>query len=177
MQRIHLRSCLVAAWLAIGCATPRSPPPPAASPPSASNLYVEGEAAPETEPGAVACKLRCEAPRMIPRVGPERDYTQREVDNATTVLTAMNGDLLACYKQRLRVNPKAHGYITADILVGSDGRVGKVGRTGGAILGDKTMACIVHRIQQGVFEPPHAGGNIHVQVPFSLEVVAADDET
>jgi hypothetical protein len=55
--------------------------------------------------------------------------------------------------------------------------VRKVETTGGAILGDKTMACVVHRIQQGVFEPPHAGGNIHVQVPFSLEVVAADDET
>jgi hypothetical protein len=114
---------------------------------------------------------------MIPRVAPEPDYTQHEIDNATNVLSSMSVDLLACYKQRLRVNPKAHGYITVDILVGDDGRVHKVDTTGGAILGDQTMACIVHRIQQGVFDPPHGGGNIHVQVPFSLEVVAEGDET
>ena len=114
---------------------------------------------------------------MIPRVAPEPNYTQREIDNATDVLSAMTGDLLACYKQRLRANPKAHGYITVDITVGSDGRVRKVDTTGGAILGDQTMACIVRRIQQGVFEPPHGGGNIHVQVPFSLEVVAVGEET
>jgi hypothetical protein len=129
-----------------------------------------------SESGRVECKLRCEAPRMIPRVAPEPDYTQHEIDNATDVLSSMNSDLLACYKQRLRVNPKAHGYITVDILVGSDGRVHKVDTTGGAILGDQTMTCIVHRIQQGVFDAPHGGGNIHVQMPFSLEVVA-DDET
>ena len=133
--------------------------------------------APGSEPGAVECKLRCEAPRLIPRATPEPDYTQREIDNATAVLSTMSGDLLACYKQRLRLNPRAHGYITVDVLVSSDGRVRKVDTTGGAILGDQTMSCIVHRIQQGVFEPPHGGGNIHVQVPFSLEVVAVDDET
>lgn len=113
---------------------------------------------------------------MIPRVAPQPDYTQHEIDNATDVLSSMNSDLLACYKQRLRVNPKAHGYITVDILVGDDGRVHKVDTTGGAILGDQTMACIVHRIQKGVFDPPHGGGNIHVQMPFSLELVT-DDET
>ena len=72
---------------------------------------------------------------MIARVAPEPDYTQHEIDNATDVLSSMTGDLLACYKQRLRVNPKAHGYITVDILVASDGRVHKVDTTGGAILG------------------------------------------
>jgi hypothetical protein len=97
--------------------------------------------------------------------------------NADTVLASMTDDFLACYKKRLRENPQAHGCITVDILVGSDGRVRKVDTTGGAILGEHAMACIVHRLQQGVFEPPHGGGNIHVQAPFSLRVVTADDET
>ena len=67
-------------------------------------------------------------------------------------------------------SPKAHGFITVDIIVGEDGHVRKVDTTGGAVLGDRTMACIVQRIQQGMFEPPHGGG------PLSLEVVA-DEET
>jgi hypothetical protein len=39
------------------------------------------------------------------------------------------------------------------------------------------MSCIVRRITQGVFEPPHGGGNIHVQMPFTLEVAGPDDQT
>jgi hypothetical protein len=114
---------------------------------------------------------------MIARAAPEPDYTQREVDNANSVLATMTDDLLSCYKKRLRTDPHAHGFITVDILIGSDGHVGNVVTTGGAILGDATMACIVHRIERGVFEPPHGGGNIHVQVPFSLRVTTPDDET
>jgi len=177
MRLTRVPCCFLAGWLASGCATPRSQSVPAASPEAASGHQVESEAALASEPGAVECTLRCEAPRLIPRVAPEPDYTQREIDNATAVLSSMSGDLLACYKQRLRLNPKAHGYITVDVLVSSDGHVGNVDTTGGAILGDQAMACIVHRIQRGVFEPPHGGGNIHVQMPFSLEVVAVDDET
>jgi hypothetical protein len=164
---------LLLACLAAGCA-PSLPPSNA---PSAAGPTAESAATPESEPGAVECKLRCEAPRLIPRVAPEPDYTQREIDNATSVLSSMTGDFLACYKKRLRVNPNAHGFITIDILVTSDGHVRKVDTTGGAILGDQTMACIVHRVEQGVCEPPHGGGNIHVQVPFSLQVVGPDDET
>jgi hypothetical protein len=144
---------------------------PAADPPAA------GAAAAQSEPGAVECKLRCEPARLVPRVAPEPDYTQRETDNATAVMSSMADDFLGCYKRRLRVNPNAHGFITVDILVGSDGHVRKVDTTGGAILGNQTMACLVHRIQQGVFDPPHGGGNIHVQMPFSLQVVSPDDET
>lgn len=177
MLLTRVSCCLLAGWLPSGCATARSPTPPAASPQPPSGPQAASEAAPGSEPGAVECKLRCEAPRLIPRATPEPDYTEREIDNATAVLSTMSGNLLACYKQRLRLNPRAHGYITVDVLVSSDGRVRKVDTTGGAILGDQTMSCIVHRIQQGVFEPPHGGGNIHVQVPFSLEVVAVDDET
>jgi hypothetical protein len=114
---------------------------------------------------------------MIPRVAPEPDYTQREIDNATAVLSAMQGDLLACYTKRLRANPRAHAFVTVDILIGSDGHVGRVDTTGGALLGDRTMSCIVRRITQGVFEPPHGGGNIHVQMPFTLEVAGPDDQT
>jgi hypothetical protein len=52
-----------------------------------------------------------------------------------------------------------------------------VDTTGGAILGDTTMSCIVHRIERGAFEPPHGGGSLHVRVPFSLRRVAPGDDT
>jgi len=114
---------------------------------------------------------------MVPRAAPDPDYTQREIDNANSVLGSMTNDFLGCYKKRLRINPKAYGSIAVDILVGSDGHVRKVDTKGEGILGKSTMACIVHRIERGVFEPPHGGGTIHVQAPFSLQVVAVDDET
>ena len=172
MLRLRGLCRLLLACVAAGCvpARPPSNQPPAAGPPVAS------AAGSESEPGAVECKLRCDPPRLVPRVAPEPDYTQREIDNATSVLSSMTDDILGCYKTRLRVNPNAHGFITVDILVGSDGHVHKVDTTGGAILGNQTMACIVHRIGQGVFDPPHGGGNIHVQMPFSLQVLAPDDE-
>jgi hypothetical protein len=177
MASFDAPSCLLAAWLAGACVTARSPMSQASKSPPASDALSPINATSELEPGAVECKLRCESPRMIPRVAPEPDYTQREIDNATAVLSSMRDDLLACYRKRLRVNPKAHGVITVDILVGDDGHVRKVDTNGGAVLGDQTMRCIVRRIEQGVFEPPHGGGNIHVQMPFTLEVVTESDET
>ena len=178
MTTVRVSSCLLLACLAAGCATSHATSAaPSTAPVAAAPLPAGSASSTESEPGAVECNLRCEAPRLVPRVAPEPDYTQRETDNATTVVSSMSGDLLACYKRRLRANPKAHGFITVDILVGGDGHVRNVDTTGGAILGDQTMACIVHRIERGVFEPPHGGGNIHVQVPFSLQVVAPDDET
>jgi hypothetical protein len=114
---------------------------------------------------------------MLPRGPDEPDYTQREVDNANVVLGSMQSDLLACYKRRLRSAPEAHGFITVDILIRHDGTVQTVDTTGGAILGETTMNCIVHRIERGTFDPPHGGGSLHVRVPFSLRRVVPGDDT
>ena len=179
MLRLRLSCSLLAACIALGCSSSERPPAVAAANPvdAVQRTDPASDGLDSTDRGARECQLYCGAPRMVPRVVPEPDYTQREIDDATTVMASMTDDLLACYKKRLRVNPKAHAFITVDVLVGSDGRVRKVDTTGGAILGNQTMACVVHRIEQGVFEPPHGGGNIHVQMPFSLRVVSDDDET
>ncbi len=173
MRSVLYFQCVLIAGV-VGCGSARiqaKQAPNLAAPTEAPNASAEPSAeVPE-------CKLSCEPPRMVPRAAPDPDYTQREIDNANTVLASMTDDLLGCYKKRLRVRPGAQGMIKVDIVVGSDGRVSRVDATGGAILGDSTMACIMHRIEQGVFEPPHGGGNIHVQVPFTLTVVTPDDET
>jgi hypothetical protein len=170
--------------LCVSCSAARAPAqaPPVAAPgseaPAASRASASPAATePSPGPAEVECKLSCQPPRMIARAAPDPDYTQREIDNANTVLAGMTDDLLGCYKKRLRVNPKAHGLISVEIMVGSDGHVRKVDTSGATILGSTTMACIVHRIEQGVFEPPHGGGNIHVQVPFTLSVVTEGDQT
>lgn len=172
------------ACLCVGCSAARAPaqaPSVALAGPEAPPASPASESPAGTEassgPAEVECKLSCQAPRMIARAAPDPDYTQREIDNANAVLAEMTADLLGCYKKRLRVNPKAQGAISVDIMVGSDGRVRKVDTTGATVLGRITMACIVHRIEQGVFEPPHGGGNIHVQVPFTLSVLTEGDET
>ena len=186
---------ILLACISAGCAGSRLPPSDAAHPAPAAGptpaaqsaapqLADPQQSAPAAAPSAAAdaapaaeCKLYCEPARMVARPAPDPDYTQHEIDNASAVLASMTDDLLGCYKTRLRANPQAHGFITVDILIGSDGHVRKVDTTGGAILGEITMACIVRRIERGVFEPPHGGGNIHVQMPFSLRVVGPDDFT
>jgi hypothetical protein len=131
-------------------------------------------AAPETQTTTItSADMPAETARNV-QILPEPDYTARETANAEAVLGTMHEDLLACYKKRLAANPAAHGYITVDIVIGPDGRVRTTETTGGAILGDATMRCIVQRIERATFEPPHGGGTLRVQVPFSLDRLAAD---
>jgi len=184
------RHWLPALLLTGACATARPAAAPASGPPNGAEVTDANPPAaaastlgpaeapgapPQAEPGAVECTLRCELPRLVSRGSPEPDYTQQETDNAMAVVSSMKNDLLACYKKRLRLNPRAYGAITVEIVVGEDGHVRKVDATGATILGRQTMACISHRIEQGVFEPPHGGGNIFIEIPFSLEVAAPDE--
>lgn len=172
----------VFALAGLGCA---SSPPRAASPPGETTTTSASPATPAPaestaaagEDQAVMCDLVCEEAKIVPRSTDEPDYTAAATDNANQVLRSMHDDLLACYTTRLAVNPRAHGFITVDILVAPDGKVRDVQTTGGAVLGDKTMSCIVHRIKQATFAPPHGGGTLHIQAPFSLRQVGPTDET
>jgi hypothetical protein len=142
-------------------------PVPAA--PTAPAVVVSAE--PQT-----ICDLVCEQARVVaPQADTPGSLTQA-TENANKVIEAMQGDLLACYKKRVAVNPKAHGFILVDILVGPDGHVRTVDTTGGAILGEGTMKCIVDRVRTAVFAPPHAGGTLRIQVPFSLRSAAPGEE-
>jgi hypothetical protein len=123
------------------------------------------------------CDLVCERAQAVARAADEPDYNAQATANANTVLEGMHDDLLACYKKRVLVNPNAHGFITVDIVIDPSGHVRNVETTGGAILGDGTMGCIVKRIQRASFEPPHAGGTLRIHVPFSLRRVSPGDET
>ena len=87
----------------------------------------------------------------------------------------MHDDLLSCYTARLRGSPKAHGFITVDIVIGPTGEVQKVETLGGALLGDAAMACIVNRIKRGRFDPPHGGGTMRLQAPFTLRNLAPNE--
>ncbi len=122
------------------------------------------------------CDLVCQRAAVEKRSGDDPDYHARATENANRVISAMEPDLLACYKKRVRANPNAHGFLTVDVVIGPDGHVLKVETTGGAVLGEATRSCIVQRIQQGVFDPPHKGGTLRIQVPFGFRRVAAGEE-
>jgi hypothetical protein len=161
-----------------GGAAPREPAAPAASPAtttaatSPATTTAEITASPVTE-----CDLVCERAQIVPRPADGPDYHAKATANANSVLEDMHGDLLACYKKRVAVNPNAHGFITVDIVIDPEGRVRNVETTGGAVLGDGTMGCIVERIKRASFERPHGGGTLRIHVPFSLRRVAPGDET
>jgi hypothetical protein len=157
--------------------------PPAKAPAStqttaaAPNAAIAEEPASEGGEGAAVCDLVCERARVQRRASDDPDYHAQATENANRVIGAMHSDLLACYRRRVNVNPAAHGFITVDIVIGPDGRVILVETTGGAVLGKGTMDCMVRRIEKGVFAPPHGGGTLRIQVPFSLRRLAPDEET
>jgi hypothetical protein len=123
------------------------------------------------------CDLVCERAQAVARAADEPDYNAQATANANAVLDGMHDDLLACYKKRVAANPNAHGFITVAIVIDPSGAVRTVETTGGAILGEATMSCIVQRIKRGSFEPPHGGGTLRIDVPFSLRRVAPGEET
>jgi outer membrane biosynthesis protein TonB len=169
-------SSLACVALLIACAGPRRPPrsPPPAEAQSLGVTSAEEEVTADEQP---ICDLVCEQARIVPRPADTPDYTARATGNANAVMASMQDDLSACYTKRLRVNPEAHGFITVDVVIGEDGRVRSVETTGGAILGKRTMDCIVRRIQRASFDPPHGGGTLRVHVPFSLRPHATEDTT
>ena len=154
-----------------GCASaappPMAPSTKAASPPS-SEITTSSQS---------FCDLVCERAQIVPRPADGPDYNLTATANANTVLEAMHDDLLSCYKKRVAANPEAHGFITVDIVIDQDGRVRTVETTGGAILGEGTMGCLVQRIRRASFDPPHGGGTLRIHVPFSLRRVAPGDQS
>lgn len=102
-------------------------------------------------------------------------YTEQAVAHADQILSGMHDDLLACYTARLRAHPKAHGFLTVNIVIGPTGAVQHVETQGGALLGDAAMSCIVDRIQRATFDPPHGGGTMRLEVPFTLRRIGPDD--
>jgi hypothetical protein len=136
----------------------------------------EPAAAHSTAAGPATCDLVCNGARVVSHeITPDESadyYTEQAVKHANEVLDAMHDDLLACYTTRLRGSPKAHGFITVDIVIGPTGNVQNVETQGGALLGNAAMACIVDRIKRGQFDPPHRGGTMRLEVPFTLRVVA-----
>lgn len=178
-------SLLVSGALLVACATGSAPRPPAAT--WSSELAPQAHVEPPPVTGATAdpevtastqtvCELECERPSILPRTHDGPDHTARATENAAQVLEAMHGDLLACYRRRIDVYPQAHAFITVEIVVDSGGRVRTVDTTGGANLGEATMACIVHRIRRATFERPHGGGTLTIVAPFSFRRVGPGDD-
>ncbi|HEX7671430.1 MAG TPA: hypothetical protein VF395_17675 [Polyangiaceae bacterium] len=175
-----------------GCASSQPPraesPPPSkvAATPSPDRTPSPPEVA--EAPGSGKCDLVCGTATVVGHgVLPEESAdsshqtrsresdTTQAVDRANVTLNAMHDDLLACYAARVKVYPKAHAFLTVDIVVGPEGHVQKVEVKGGALLGDGAMACIVNRVEQGAFAAPPGGGTMRLQVPLTLRRVAPDE--
>jgi hypothetical protein len=190
MIRKHLTMRIVAAAVSplavvVGCASAQ---PVAETPPgkaAATKPVIASTSAPTPERSAsnpdekAQCDLVCEGARVVSHeIKPEQTadyYTQKAVEHADRLLGAMHDDLLYCYTARLKRNPRAHGFITVDIVIGPTGNVQKVETLGGALLGDVAMNCIVERIKRETFDPPPRGGTMRLEVPFTLRQVAPDE--
>ncbi|MDB4998283.1 MAG: hypothetical protein JWM74_5715 [Myxococcaceae bacterium] len=165
--RTALFAALASALLAACSSTP--PPKAPTAPVEAPVVTTTAAEVPPT------CDLVCEGAQVIAKGAQTPDYNRAAVNDANQKINEMHDDLLACYTKRLASNPKAHGFITVDIVVEADGHVMNVETTGGALLGEGAMACIVTRIKAATFAPVHGGGTQHIHIPFALRRVGPDD--
>lgn len=172
-------AAMVVTVAANACApTPHAESPAKPSPTGRETASSAAQPAKSQAP-APQCELVCEGAALVRHEIPPGEsadhYTNDAVDKANETLNAMHDDLLACYTARVKVYPKAHAFLTIDIVVGHDGHVQNVETQGGALLGESTMRCIVDRIEHGEFAPPPHGGTMRFEVPFSLRRVGPDE--
>jgi hypothetical protein len=161
--RTVLAALFAGGGLAVTACQSAPPTPPPAAAPVATTTGAE----------APLCDLHCEGAEVTPM--PQRpqqpDHHAAAVANANQVLSAMHGDLLACYKDRVKVVPAAHAFMTIDVVINPDGTVRAVETTGGALLGDASIKCIVDRVKKATFAPVKDGGTLRIHAPFSLRKV------
>jgi hypothetical protein len=150
------------------------PPAPEESP--TTRVASENETKAPAPAGPVECDLVCERAQVVQGQPDGTADRTGSTESANRVLTAMQPDLLACYKKRVATSPDAHAFMTLDIVVGPDGTVRDVETTGGALLGKATIECLVNRVKQATFDPPRGGGTMRIQVPFSLRRAAPGDD-
>jgi hypothetical protein len=120
------------------------------------------------------CEVFCNAAQLVTHTE-FPDHHARAEANADQVFVAMHDDLLACYKARVRVDPNAHAFLTVDVVIGPDGRVRNVETTGGALLGNQGLDCIVNRVKAATFEPLPGGGTRRIHVPLTFRRVGLDE--
>lgn len=121
------------------------------------------------------CDLVCEQVKLERGDSEDIDYHLAAVENANKVIHDLHDEMVACYRDRVKASPKAHGSLTAEIFIGPKGNVEKVETSGGALLGKEAMACIVKHIKGAQFMPVHGGGTRRIHVPFELRMVPRDE--
>jgi hypothetical protein len=156
-----------AAAFILGCAS-TAPPPKAVSTTELTNAITRTHATTTSTTTTSAELVRDD---VIVRPSLEPDYAARAEVNAERVFASIHPDLLACYEARVRADPRAHAFMTFDLVVGPDGQVDDVQTTGGALLGERAMRCLIARVRRVAFEPPHGGGTLHLRVPLSMRNV------
>ncbi len=156
----------------------RPPPPPPTRPPP----VVDAGPPPPTSPMVAApIELPPEEPDAGPPVptdaGPPRiRYVTRYVDACPGQLTdpagvtrtaqANYGALRACYERELRVNPQLRGPLTAELKVGTSGRIEDV-RVATAMNSRALVECVKASLRR-LTVPPSRGGCAIAQVRFNF---------
>jgi hypothetical protein len=111
----------------------------------------------------------------VPARAQEPDHHAAAVANANQIFAAMHKDLLACYKSRVAVSPNAHAFMTIDVVINPDGSIRAVETTGGALMGDKGIQCVVNRVKRATFAPVRDGGTLRIHVPVVLRKLTPDE--
>jgi hypothetical protein len=159
---------LACAALAAACASGHRRPPAVATTTAALTAPA---------PPADDCEIVCTDLDVVaetPRID-EPDRHAAAVADARAVIASMHEDLVACYRKGLAARPRAHGSPTFDLVIEEDGSVRKVETTGGAPLGDVTMACMTRRMTRAHFAPVYGGGTLRIHVPLILRYGTSPD--
>ncbi len=165
-MRAALLGLGLSGFLAFACTRP---PPPEAPRGTTTVTSTEVAATP------VECTLSCETATLTTPGALQPDHHAAATRNIDEVFASMHDDLLACYRARVRTNPRAHAFLVLTLVLEPDGRVRRVTTTGGAHLGDGGLRCITRRVEQATFAPVHDGGTLSAEIPLVFRRLGPDD--
>ncbi len=77
-------------------------------------------------------------------------------------------DILRCYRERLASQPDARATLLIDVRVRSDGIADDVVISGGALLGERCLACVRRSVSRARFPTDRNGGSVRLRVPVEL---------
>jgi hypothetical protein len=132
---------------------------------------------PDREASSASCIVECGNVTALESAVVMPDHHADAVADADAVFAGMHDDLLACYRPRAARDPRAHAFVTVDVVLNPDGTVRSVATTGGAMLGDAGLACISRRVRRATFAPVWGGGTLHLSVPMSFRRLGPGETT
>ena len=171
MKYLRAAAALLVTCSSLGCTYAEPSSPVAVEQPHQSPVALQQLQAPppDTPPASATPDSITEGNAVF---ADAETFTIRETKNADAIVASMHDDFLACFKKHSSTAQSGET-ISLDILIGPDGKVKEAAGTSAPGLA-LVRECILRRVREATFDPPHGGGTLRIHVPEALRVEGPD---